>query len=62
MDLQRLKQRAAARIDEAGARLDDLALAIHDHPELGYEERFACRALTDFLARESLPVTVGAAP
>jgi amidohydrolase len=60
MDVQPLKQRAAARIDAAGPGLDELALAIHDRPELGYEERFASRALADYLAREGLPVTRGA--
>jgi amidohydrolase len=60
MDLHVLKQRAAARIDAAAAGLDELAIAIHDHPELGYEERFACAALCDFLVREGLPVTRGA--
>jgi len=60
MDPPALKQRAAERIDAASASLDDLAIAIHDRPELGYEERFACAALADFLAREGLPVTRGA--
>jgi amidohydrolase len=60
MDLHALKQRAAARIDAASASLDDLAIAIHDRPELGYEERFACAALADFLVREGHPVTRGA--
>ena len=60
MDLQPLKQRAAARIDDASAQLDELAIAIHDRPELGYEERFACGALADLIARQGLPVTRGA--
>ena len=60
MDLPGLKQRAAARIDTACASLDDLAIAIHDRPELGYGERFASGALADFLVREGLPVTRGA--
>ena len=60
MDLHALKQRAAERIDAAGASLDDLAIVIHDRPELGYEERFACAALADFLVGEGLPVTRGA--
>ena len=60
MDVQPLKERAAARIDAASAGLDELALAIHDRPELGYEERFASRALADYLAREGLAVTRGA--
>jgi amidohydrolase len=60
MDLQPLKQRAAARIDEAAAALDGLAIAIHDHPEIGYEERFAAKALADYLHGQGLPVTRGA--
>jgi amidohydrolase len=57
MDLQALKQRAAARIDQAAAALDELALAIHDRPELGYEERFASSALADYVVAQGLPVT-----
>jgi amidohydrolase len=56
MDVEPLKQRAAARIDAASAALDDLALAIHDHPELAYEERFASGALADYLASQGHPV------
>jgi len=37
MDVQRLKQRAAARIDAAASGLDELALAIHDRPELAFD-------------------------
>ncbi len=60
MDLQRLKQRAAARIDDASGSLDDLALAIHDRPGLAYQERFASEALADFVSGEGLPVMRGA--
>lgn len=60
MDLQPLKQRAAARIDADAAALDRLALAIHDRPELGYEERFASGALADHLAEQGFAVTRGA--
>ena len=60
MDVQALKQRAAARIDEAANALDDLALAIHDHPETAFEERFAATAISDYLASQGLPVTRGA--
>ncbi len=52
MDVQALKQRAAARIDAAAKGLDDLALAIHDHPEVAFEERFAAAALCDFLVSQ----------
>jgi amidohydrolase len=57
MDLQPLKRRAAARIDEAAPALDRLALAIHDRPETAYEERFAASAIADLLTAEGLPVT-----
>ncbi|MHB8631478.1 MAG: M20 family metallopeptidase [Candidatus Limnocylindria bacterium] len=60
MDLQPLKRRAAARIDQASGELDGLALAIHGRPELGYEERFASAALEDYLAGQDLKVTRGA--
>ena len=60
MDLQPLKQRAAARIDADAGELDRLALAIHDHPELGYAERFASTALADHLAAQGLAVALGA--
>ena len=59
IDLQPLKQRAAARIDECAAALDRLALAIHDRPELAYEERFASAALADYLSGQGLPVARG---
>lgn len=60
MDVPALKRRAAARIDEATMGLDDLALAIHDHPEVAFEERFASSALADFLTDQGHAVTRGA--
>ena len=60
MDVQALKQRAAARIDQAAAALDDLALAIHDHPETAFEERFAAAAISDYLVSQGHVVKRGA--
>src|SRR5690242_20716484 len=60
MDLEQLKRRAAARIDEDARHLDALALAIHEHPELAYAERFAAAACADRLAACGLAVTRGA--
>jgi amidohydrolase len=60
MDLQPLKGRAAARVDESAGALDGLALAIHDHPELGYEERFAASAIAANLEAQGLAVVRGA--
>ena len=60
MDLARLKQRAADRIDECAAALDGLALEIHAHPEIAFEERFAARELSAYLEREGAAVIRGA--
>ncbi len=60
MDVQALKQRAAARIDDAAPALDDLALAIHDRPEIAFEERFAAAALADYVGSQGHAVTRGA--
>lgn len=60
IDLRPLKERAAARIDADAAELDRLALAIHDHPELGYAERFASTTLADHLAAHGCAVSRGA--
>ena len=57
MELDALKQRAAARIDALAGGLDDLALRIHDRPELAYEERFAAGALADFVVAQGSLVT-----
>ena len=60
MDVQALKHRAATRIDEAARQLDDLALAIHDHPETAFAEHFAAGALADYLGSQGFSVTRGA--
>ncbi|KAF9189567.1 hypothetical protein BGZ51_009462 [Haplosporangium sp. Z 767] len=44
-------------IEQADADLRHLSLQIHDHPELGYEEHFAHKTLTDYLARQGFHVT-----
>ncbi|KAF9433288.1 hypothetical protein BGZ76_009642 [Entomortierella beljakovae] len=44
-------------IDKADADLRHLSLQIHDHPELGYQEHFAHKVLTDFLTKEGFHVT-----
>lgn len=60
MDAQALKERAAARIDDATKALDDLAIAIHDRPEIAFEEHFAAASLSDYLAAQGHAVTRGA--
>lgn len=51
-ELERLKQRAAERIDEAAERLGALSRAIWSAPELAYEEQRAHGELTRFFERE----------
>ena len=51
-----LKERAWARIDELAEKLWDLALRIHDNPELGFQERKAARWLTEELKKGGFEV------
>ena len=46
-----------AAIDAADKDLRHLSLQIHDHPELGYQEHFAHKVLTDYLANQGFHVT-----
>ena len=57
METPDLKARVAERIDARAKALDELALRIHERPELAFEERFASSALADQLAREGASVT-----
>ena len=60
MDTAELKARVAERVEARAGALDELALRIHERPELAYEERFASGALADQLSREGATVTRGA--
>ncbi|KAF9571160.1 hypothetical protein EC968_000963 [Mortierella alpina] len=46
-----------AAIEHADADLRHLSLQIHDNPELGYEEHFAHKTLTDYLSLLGFTVT-----
>ncbi|KAF9355086.1 hypothetical protein BGX34_010658 [Mortierella sp. NVP85] len=46
-----------AAIDAADADLRNLSLQIHDNPELGYQEHFAHKLLTDYLENQGFNVT-----
>ncbi|KAG0196455.1 hypothetical protein BGX28_010092 [Mortierella sp. GBA30] len=46
-----------AAIEHADADLRHLSLQIHSHPELGYEEHFAHKTLTDYLSSQGFDVT-----
>jgi amidohydrolase len=60
MDLASRKVRAMERVDARADALDDLALKIHERPELAFEERFAAGALADYLEAEGTRVRRGA--
>jgi amidohydrolase len=60
METAELKARVTERVDARGAALDELAIRIHERPELAFEERFASSALADHLTREGATVTRGA--
>ena len=52
-----LQQRVLATIDGEAERLQQIALALHEHPEVGGEERFAVETLTAYAAERGLQVT-----
>ncbi|KAF9920148.1 hypothetical protein BGZ65_011504, partial [Modicella reniformis] len=54
---KKLRKDLLAAIDAADADLRHLSLLIHDHPELGYEEHFAHKTLTDYLSKQGFNVT-----
>lgn len=59
-EIERLKQRACARVDELADVLLDASHQIHAHPELNYEEHFAHGLLTDLLERHGVDPVRGA--
>jgi amidohydrolase len=60
METAELKARVSERVDARAGALDELAIRIHEHPELAFEERFASGALAERLTREGATVTRGA--
>ncbi len=57
MDIEALKDRAAAAVDARADALIGLSHAIHDNPELGFEEHAAHDLLVDVLRAEGLDPT-----
>ena len=60
MDAAGRRKRISERVDARAQQLDRLALEIHAHPELAFEERFASGALSDYLESERVSVERGA--
>jgi amidohydrolase len=54
-----LKERACARIDELASPLVEASRKIWDHPELAFQERNACRWLTELLRDSGYDVETG---
>lgn len=59
--IEALKERAAARVEELLPELNVLARDIWEHPELGYEERYATEKIMTTLEGHGLPVEHGIA-
>jgi amidohydrolase len=57
--LAELKTRAIARIDELSGRLAELAVDIHAHPELAFQEHRSAGLLVEALRREGFDVSEG---
>jgi len=60
MDVEALKQAVCDRVDALAPRLIHASRAIHEHPELNYQEHFAHDLLTDLLAEQGIEPTRGA--
>jgi hypothetical protein len=55
--LEKARTTVYESIDEIVKELRELNRSIHDHPELGYQEVFAHKTLTDFLETQGFRVT-----
>jgi amidohydrolase len=60
MDVDEAKARLCDEVDKREAALFEVSHQIHEHPELGWEERFAHDLLTSVLDDEGLAPTRGA--
>ena len=56
VDLEDVKERLCAEVDQRADVLIDASHEIHEHPELNFEEHFAHDLLTGLLEAEGLPV------
>lgn len=61
MDIIALRQRVIQTIDREAAALQAIALALHANPELGGEEHFAAKTLTEYAGHQGFSVEAGVA-
>jgi amidohydrolase len=54
IDVEALKQAVCDRVDALAPRLIHASRAIHEHPELNYDEHFAHQLLTDLLEEQGI--------
>jgi amidohydrolase len=60
IDIEQLKHRVCAAVDERAEKLRAAARELHAHPELGFDEHHAHDVLTDLLEGDGLEVDRGA--
>ncbi|MBM3805117.1 MAG: M20 family metallopeptidase [Actinobacteria bacterium] len=58
--ISELKRQVCADVDKRKSDLIEISRQIHAHPETNFEERFAHKILTDYIADQKLAVTRGA--
>lgn len=51
-----MTNRAVALAEELGPQLDTLSTQLYNHPELGNQEHYACKLLTDYLAGQGFEI------
>lgn len=54
-----IQQQIIAAVDALATELVEFSHALHGHPELAFQERYACAALRDVLARHGLQASIG---
>lgn len=54
-------ERISKAVDNIAGRLKELAKFIHEHPEIGFEEKLCSRAVADFLEKDGFRVERGIA-
>src|SRR5271157_5802661 len=59
INMEKLKQAVISQINTERLQLTELALKIHDNPELGLQEFKACEWLTQYLAKRDFAIEKG---
>ena len=54
-----MKNKLFKTVDSYTPQMKELSDAIFDHPEIGFEEEYACKLLCDYLKKEGFTVEIG---